>query len=229
MSHIQRRCKNMTTAKNYVRNILSKYLPNQIIENIIIKELVKYHPTKKINVDKVEWFKIKIRPPYNKPALFFKYKNNEKEDDISWHLCIKNLYGKYKYKKEHEANIKQAFRNESHKGTKRQYFFNNIYTNNNKLVGKCFNKDCGILTEKITVDHYPIVYQKILDDFIVKENIKLHDVDIYEDENNEIRISDKNLASKWLDYHDNIAQYRFLCKSCNSHFGSYGYKSISSL
>ena len=95
----------MTTAKNYVRNILSKYLPNQIIENIIIKELVKYHPTKKINVDKVEWFKIKIRPPYNKPALFFKYKNNEKEDDISWHLCIKNLYGKYKYKKEHKQTL----------------------------------------------------------------------------------------------------------------------------
>ena len=50
-------------------------------------------------------------------------------------------------------------------------------------------------------------------------NSVLSRIDLYD----EIRIKDENLASKWLNYHDNKAQYRLLCSSCNSHFGSYGY------
>ena len=48
------------------------------------------------------------------------------------------------------------------------------------------------------------------------------DIDIFEN-GNLIRIKDENLASRWLNYHDSRAQYRMLCRPCNSHFGSYGY------
>lgn len=214
-------CTNMTQANRYIGNIIRAKKIGEIIEDRIIKELVKYHPTKRIDVDKVEWFKIKLRKPFNKPALFYKYKNSRFEDDISWKLCIRNFYGKYKRDKEYEKDVKTAFRNESHIGTKKQYFINNTTIENNIFMGICNN--CNKKTENITTDHYKLSYKEIFDNFINKNNINLRNIDIFENEDNEIRIKDENLASKWLNYHDNNAQYRLLCSSCNSHFGSYGY------
>jgi len=212
----------MTQANIYISDIIKKLAIEENIEDRIIIELVKYHPTKQISVDKVEWFKIKIRAPFNKPALYYKYKNSIIEDDISWKLCIRNLYGKYNRDKEFLKAVLTSFRNESHIGTKQQYFINNTTINNNSFIGEC--EHCKEIREDITTDHYPLVYKEIFDNFIEMNNINLRNIDIYENENNEIRIKDGKIASKWLNYHDNKAQYRLLCSSCNSHFGSYGYK-----
>lgn len=214
-------CSNMTQANRYISNIIKPLINEEIIEHIIIKELVKYHPTKKIDVNKVEWLKIKTRPPYNKPALYYKYKNSRNEDDISWKLCIRNLYGKYKPDEEYEKDVKSAFRNETHSGTKKKYFINNTTIKNNIFMGKCDN--CKKNTEDITTDHYKLSYKEIFDTFIEINNINLRNIDIFENEHNEIRIRDEKLASKWLNYHDNKAVYRLLCSSCNSTFSSYGY------
>tara|TARA_Y100001970_G_C14191391_1_gene835594 strand:- start:195 stop:857 length:663 start_codon:yes stop_codon:yes gene_type:complete len=211
----------MTQANRGVSNIIRTANIGEIIEDRIIKELVKHHPTKRIDVNKVEWFKVELRPPFNTPALFYKYKNSRIKDDISWKLCIRNLYGKYNRDKEYEKDVKAAFRNESHIGTKKQYFINNTTIKNNIFMGICNN--CNKKTEKITTDHYKLSYKEIFDNFININNINLSNIDIFENEDNEIRIKDENLASKWLNYHDNKAQYRLLCSSCNSHFGSYGY------
>lgn len=89
-------------------------------------------------------------------------------------------------------------------------------------MGICNN--CNKKTETITTDHYKLSYKEIFDNFININNIILSNIDVFENEDNEIRIKDENLASKWLNYHDNKAKYRMLCSSCNSHFGSYGYK-----
>ena len=218
---LKEKCSNMTQANRYIGNIIITINNEEIIEDRIIKELVKYHPTKRIDVNKVEWFKIKSRPPFNKPALFYKYKNSRNEDDISWRLCIRNLYGKYNRDEEYEKDVKTAFRNESHIGTKKQYFINNTTIKNNIFMGICNN--CNKKTENITTDHYKLSYKEIFDNFININNINLSNIDIFENEDNEIRIKDEHLASKWLNYHDNNAQYRLLCSSCNSHFGSYGY------
>ena len=69
----------------------------------------------------------------------------------------------------------------------------------------------------------PTTEKNILEKIININNINLSNIDIFENKDNEIRIKDENIASKWLNYHDNKAQYRMLCSSCNSHFGSYGY------
>lgn len=90
------------------------------------------------------------------------------------------------------------------------------------FIGKCDN--CCIETKDITTDHYPISYKEIFDSFIENINIDLLNIDIFENENNEIRIHDTKLALTWLNHHDQMAKYRLLCRSCNSHFGSYGYK-----
>ena len=222
MSLIKEQCSSMTKANTNVGNLLESFNSGEIIEDEIILQLLHYHPTKKINIDNVEWLKMKPRPPFDKPALFYKYKNSKNEDDIAWKLCIRNLYGKYDPIKEYIKNVKSAFRNESHIGTKKQYFIDHTTPHYKKSVGIC--KKCNTKTTRITTDHYPAPYKKIFDDFIKNKNIKLCDIGVFENENNEIRIKDRELASEWLFHHDNNSKYRLLCGSCNSSGGSYGYK-----
>ena len=221
MAYLKRKCSNMTQANRFVSNIIKSFDEGCSIEDKLIKDLVKYHPTKQIDANNVEWFKMKIRKPFNNLSLFYKYKNNKKEDDISWKLCIRNLYGKYSRDYEYIKDVNAAFRNESHMGTKKQYFIDNTNIINDIFMGKC--KNCNIKTKNITTDHYPLPFKKIFNFFITNNKINLYNVDIFENEKNEIRLKDKKLASKWLKYHDNVAKYRLLCKSCNSHFGSYGF------
>lgn len=221
MTTLKTKCKNMTQANKYVSNIINELKVGDIVENKIIKELVEYHPTKQIRVNNIEWLKIDIRTPFNKKALFYKYKNNTIIDDISWKLCIRNLYKNYKRDVEYIKDVKTAFRNESHIGTKKLYFISNTTNENNTFKGECNN--CYIKTKNITTDHYKMPYKEIFDRFIENNNLDLSNIDIFENDKNEIRIKNLELASKWLKYHDDNAQYRLLCSSCNSHFGSYGY------
>lgn len=222
MTSLKQECSNMTKANKYISDIIKSFKNDIPIENEIIKDLIKYHPTKNININDIEWLKFKLRPPFNTKSLFYKYKNNMKIDDISWKLCIKNLYGKYNRNKEYLIDVNTVFRNESHIGKKKQYFINHTIINNDIFTGICDN--CRKNTTNITTDHYPLPFKNILDSFIDKNKINLYDIDIFENKQNEIRIKDNELASKWLKYHDDIALYRLLCKSCNSHFGSYEYK-----
>ena len=214
--------KNMSQAKKDIGNIVKSLPIGEIVKNPIIKELVTHHPTKQINLDNVEWFKMKIRAPYNTPALFYKYKNSRNEDDISWNLCIRNLFGKYNRDEEYDKDVKNAFRNDGHIGTKKQYFINNTRVENNIFMGIC--NHCHVKTENITTDHYNVSYKEIFDNFIQLNSLNLRKIDIFENDNNEIRLKDEQLAFKWLNYHDSRAKYRMLCGPCNSHFGAYGYK-----
>ena len=222
MDVLKVKLKNVTTAKTYITNILQKYKENDIVNELDIIELLSYHPTKHINKENIDYLIMKTRKPYNNLALFYKYKNNDIIDDISYILCIKNLFGKYSRDKQYEDDVKTAFRNESHIGTKSKYFIDNTEIENDIFIGICNN--CNIRTKDITTDHYKISYKQIFETFIKDKNITLSEVDVFENEQNEIRIKCECLAKEWILYHDNNAKYRLLCKSCNSHFGSYGFK-----
>ena len=211
---------NMSRAKKYVSEIIKNQSNETIIENIYIKELIKYHPYKKIDSNNVEWLKLKIREPYNKPALYYKYKNSEIIEDISWHKCIKHLYGKYYKDVDNKKNITHSFRTEIYMGTKNDYYMNNI------LHGKCDN--CKT-KKNLAVDHYILSFQEILDNFIEINKINLGNIEIHKNDNNEIRLTDNILGLKWKNYHDSRARYRLLCGKCNSHFSTYGYKSTFKL
>lgn len=214
--------KNVTNAKKHISDILKSYNNNDIIDNDVILSLLSFHPTKNINIDNIDYLIYKIRPPYNKLALFYKYKNNDKEDDISYLCCITNLFGKYKKDKDYEDSVKNAFRNDSHIGTKKQYFIDNTFIENNKFTGICTN--CNKKTLDITTDHFPKSYLTIFTDFIKQKKINLYNIDIFENNNNEIRLKDENFAKDWLIFHDSNATYRLLCKSCNSSFGAHDCK-----
>jgi hypothetical protein len=220
MSILKQKCSNMSQGNKFIGNIINEYNENEIINNPIIKDIIKYHPTKNINVNNLEWIKMLKRKPYNKLALYYKYNDSNIIDDISWRMCIRNIFGKWKKENDKLNNIKTTFRNEMHSGSRRDYLINNTKLINNSYTGICVN--CNKETNKINIDHYPKPFKIILDDFIKSNNIILDNLDVKEN-NNSLLFNNRNLAEKWKTYHDNNASYRILCQSCNSHFGSYGF------
>jgi hypothetical protein len=223
--------KNITNAKKYFSNLLKQYNENINFNNNEILELLEYHPTKDIKKENIEYLVMKKRPPYYKIALYYKINNKLDErdsganphingtssvSDISYIECLKVLYNKYNKEDNIIYDINQALRNISERGTKKDYKLLALQNNNNI----CTN--CNIKTNKLETDHYPIPYKKILDDFIKDNNINLPKLK-YKKINNIYYLDDKTLSNKFLNYHDKTAKYRLLCKSCNCHFGSYGY------
>jgi len=206
--------KNITNAKKYFSKLLKQYNENINFNNNEILELLEYHPTKNIKKENIEYLVMKKRPPYYKLALYYKIDDNL--DDISYIECLKVLYNKYNKEDNIIYDINQAFRNISERGTKKDFKLLALQNNNNI----CTN--CNIKTDKLETDHYPIPYKKILDDFIKDNNINLPKLK-YKYINNQYYLDDKTLSNKFLNYHDKTAKYRLLCKSCNCHFGSYGY------
>ena len=203
--------KNITNAKKYFSNLLKQYEENINFNNNELLELLEYHPTKDIKKENIEYL-VRVKGLYNKLILNYKYKNKDLET-ISYQECLKVLYNKYNKEDNIIYDINQAFRNISDRGTKKDFKLNN----NNNI---CTN--CNIKTDKLETDHYPIPYKKILDDFIKDNNINLPKLK-YKKINNFYYLDDKTLSNKFLNYHDKTAKYRLLCKSCNCHFGSYGY------
>lgn len=213
-------CKNMTRANKYVSELLNKYNENEEINNDYINEIIRYHPTKNIDVDNIEWLKMIKRYPHNTLALHYKYKNDNTIDDISWKYCIRNLYGKWNFDKIKRYWVIEIFRNEIFNGTREDYYKSNILDMNNENMGICEN--CDVLTKNIQVDHYPIPFSDIFNDFINDHNIDIYSIEGV-DVNNIWKLHDKhlNISLQWKDYHDSIAKYRFLCRSCNASFGNY--------
>ena len=218
---IKIKCRNMTRAKQFIGDIIHSYNVGDIVDNEYMLELVEYHPTKDIKLENLEWLKIKIHPYYKKPALYFKNKNDTEDDDLSWILCIRNLYGKYNADANNEANIKQAFRNELQGGCKTQYYYENTTRSNGVATGIC--AECGDHMSNIHVDHFENPFKNILDSFLNDNNINMNDVCVYETTKRQIRLKCEDTAAKWLEYHDSIAIYRILCGTCNVRNGSYGF------
>ena len=127
------------------------------------------------------------------------------------------FYGKYV--SENKKDVKNAFRNESNKGTKKKYFINNTIIKNNIRIGICNN--CNKEIYNITIDYYKLSYKEIFDNFININNINLHNIKIFENKYKEIRLKDERLSSKWLYYHDNKAHYILLCRACNRYSDFY--------
>ena len=222
MLDLKKKLVNRSQANKFFSKIINNYKEGDDVLNEYIIELITYHPTKILNISNMKWLKMKKRPPYNTLALFYKDKKTFNIDDISWKLCIQNLFGKYDKSKEKLKDINSAFRNESHIGSKKNYHINNTIKINENFGGIC--KNCNIKTTNITTDHYPIPYKKIFEDFLNENDIQtLNDIEIFENSELVIRLKNTELASNWLEFHDCKATYRLLCRSCNSHFGSYGY------
>ena len=185
--------------------------PNYTFTNKSLEALVKYHPTKTIN--EVEYFVYRIKGQ-GKKILFMKTKGYD-ESTIGLNTCLENYFGQYSDRKTFLINIKYAFRQAISNGKREKYLLS--HTDNG--VGICEN--CKTKTE-MAIDHYPISFKKILADFLLYEGLTLDDLLYIRCPNeNIIKLKDLELKKRWIDYHENIVNYRCLCKSCNSRFGCY--------
>ena len=182
----------MTKANKFIGTIVKQFKENQIIENKYICELIQHHPTKHIDVNRLEWLKMMRKPPYNTLALCYKC-IDEQCDFIAWKLCIRNVFGKYDGTRKKLDDIKKAFRTASNFGSKFDYLKNNTAWIGGKRTGVC--KNCSIETTHITVDHYPKPYVQILDGFKQRKQIRLCDVNSVKD-NYGARILDTRLANE---------------------------------
>jgi len=221
MSSIKRKCRNMTAANKFISNILRNFNEGDIVNDKFIMELVEYHPTKKIKLENVEWLMMKNRPPYFTTALYYKNKGKDEDDDISWKLCIRNLYGKFDNDKNKLDDITKAFRFETYFGFRPQFFLDN--TTNRNGVNNAMCVKCGDYTSDIHIDHFGNPFKNILKSFLKDNNINIEDLGVYETDTNEIRLKCEDTATKWLKYHDSKATYRVLCRSCNIGCGAYGF------
>ena len=216
MSLLKKQCSNVTKARAYMSIVMASFEEEDIINNECLNELIKYHPTKQI--ENVEWLKMK-RPPNNFRTLSLHYKNSitGEVDNISWHMCITNLYGRWNSSKAHIADVKKAFRHDSYNGTTR------VFRRNNTTNGTGICDDCKITTPDIEVDHYPLPFKEIIKTFRKDNVISLSQVQCTELHNTSLILTDRSLSNRWVEYHDSVATYRLLCRSCNRKNGSYGF------
>jgi hypothetical protein len=211
--------KNITRGKKDITDFINKQDLDKKFKNEEVEYLLHQHPNKKI-IGNIEYLIVKIRPPFNKRSLYFKTQNSD-EDDVSYICCLKVLFNKFDKSKDCQSKIVTAFREAINKTKRQIFFFANTKTDENEeYVGICDN--CSIRC-KVVVDHHQTPFQKILDDFITLNGIIIKTIDVSEI-NNVFILNNKDIQNKWIEYHNEIAEFITLCHSCNSSLGSYGYK-----
>lgn len=225
-AELRKKYKNQTTAIKHITSVLSKYKKNQpIIKDDFINlcEILPYHPTLQIRKENIQNLMMRIRPPYNNLSLYIQLTNGELVN-ISYRDCIKNLYGKFDTTKDQLQNITSAFRNAIADNI---IHFKKANTTRTKegYMGTCEN--CNTKCSTLAVDHYHLSFKQLLEEFLQREQLELSTIEILENTRNEYILKNKDILYKWEDYHNNRADYRILCSSCNSHFGAYGYRSGS--
>lgn len=176
----------------------------------LLETLLRFHPTK--NITDIEYLIIKPHEIFRSRTLYFK-KPNSPEDNVSYKLCIQNVFGQYNSVSNHKANKVSSFRN-AISNTKRHIFQSN-------LKSKCCEQ-CGEYTDKPHIDHYKISFKQILEQFLHQSDLKIETIDTYY-EKSQHHIADKSLKEEFIDYHDELVTYKLLCADCNISNGTYGY------
>jgi len=209
----------MNCAFKFIGKRVESYKEGVTIEDEYINELVQYHPTKSIDVSEVEWFKL-CEDKYRTLCLCYKYYGDDKIDDIGWKKCIRNLYDAYNPDEDYKNCVNKAFRNEVHYGTKCAFFVEHTtLCENGRYRGQC--EACNTMSSP-TTDHKDTPFCVILERFLEEQSLRLEDLYTRKNEQFEIWLQDRSLATRWLKYHDEHAKYRILCRSCNSRIGSRG-------
>jgi hypothetical protein len=213
-NYLQSKFENLTKGTKYVTSLITNQLVDTPFRDSDIESLLKYHPSEE-KIKDIEYLIVKIRPPYNRKALYIKNRCDESEEDVSYKYCLRVLFGKYNEDENNVNRIVRAFRDVISHTKKKDYFLD--YRDN--ICQQC-NKE----TDNLHIDHYRYTFQRILDEFIFNNNISFSSIKVFENTNNEHEFNDNNLQSKWIDYHDNNAVFKALCVRCNLTNGTYGYK-----
>jgi len=215
---LREKFRNITNAKKSITALIKEQELNKNFKNDDLEYLINKNPYKN-NIGDIEHLVVKLRPPYNQRSLYFK-RENYQEDDVSYVCCLEILFNRYDKCKYRKLKVLKGFREAIRNTKRKKFFFENTNIINKEYNGIC--DQCGISC-KAVIDHYKLPFQKILDDFIVLNNIDIETLTTSE-YNYVYILDDKNIVDKWIEYHDNVALFRVLCGYCNSSLGSYGYK-----
>ena len=206
--------KNITNGKRIMFQYLKDKKKNVKFYDEDLVQLFQHHPDKK-KVKTIHYFILRIPPHgFGNYVLFFKNYEDEEEDDISYPVTLRNLFGLSQTKKNRQhKNMLSAFRAAT---------FTEVRT---EFLNSHPNKKCDLCnsTDKIQVDHYNIPFSKIFDDFftetgLTEPEITLQHLDFAH------YITDNSLRNRWIAYHDSLVTYRYLCRPCNSSTGDSGHK-----
>lgn len=205
---------NISKGKKYITNKLkTTYTVGCVFRNDDeLSLLLRFHPTKTIT--NIDYLVLRHRPPFNDIALYYKQKDEDEEDDVSYVACIQNMFGKYDFDKVTLRFINHGLRTAVFDSDYRKQFFGS-------RSNICFH--CQKETDMLHVDHYETPFVKIVDDFMSLNNRNIMDTEVVETSDGKISIVDEALKVDWVRYHDSVANYQISCTSCNMKKGCYKY------
>lgn len=220
MNELKFKYKNMTNGTKIVTALLKTITLNVPFQNEDLKLLISNHPDDEKDANNIEYFVVKLNI-YKDRELRIKTLKRP-EDSVSYKTCLRVLFGNKKDSQEetHRKNILLALRNEI-SDTKRLDFLNDSGD-----ISTCFI--CN-MQGKMEIDHFGKCFQQIVDEFISTNDLKYDNMNyIYSGKefgnNWYVTLQDKEIKQKWVKYHDENANFRFLCMRCNGSVGSSGYK-----
>jgi hypothetical protein len=180
--------------KKYTQNILKKYPYNSLLNKddfLFLLGLLKNHPS--YNQKKGNGIKeIFIQKNNYGTKGFYLKRNDNTITDFSFNECITPKLSKIKIR----LMCRNAIRPQIVE------FRNRIFNNNDYVI-------CPIINEKINkenchIDHYPVTFEKIFQDWVVENNININDIKIgglNEDNCENYYFIDKSLEKNWQLFH----------------------------
>jgi len=191
--------------------------PKDVSEFKILSDLIDRHPSKS------EWknqkptsFKISRSPANGALVLYVRFENTSNYRIVSWVACAKGKLAKHQEAGNDDNKLNGAMRYAIRKQ------INNYRAAN--LIQKCALCET---TYHIEVDHYPLHFVDIKENFIKMKQAKgdLPPTDfkwhpkkgnfMFKNGTKANNYYDKKWKQSWQRYHQSHATYRYLCSTCN--------------
>jgi hypothetical protein len=221
VSTLKLKLKNLTNGRKYITDIVKSQPEGVHFRHEEIELLLQYHPDHvEKGVGHIDYLVVRMRQPFNGKSLFIKSLDYDKEDDISYIMCIRELFGKLNRDTHVLAKVRMGFRDAVFNDNRNVFFNKNTKKVDGKYHGECVL--CHIVSEA-WIDHYGNPFKNILGTFLKSQSRTMSDVEVIEGHDNVISIVDEALKNQWILYHDSVVTYRILCRRCNTSMGSYGF------
>jgi hypothetical protein len=220
---LKKKYKNLTTGTKMITAYLKTVEINTKFQNDDLKMILSLHPNNEKNGIDMEYFMVKLNI-YNDRELNLKM-NDKIIQSVSYKLCLRRLYDKPQISNDkiHRNNVLMSLRNAIYNGKRADFV--ECQTKIDGIV----NGVCSICNSdgNMEIDHYGLSFQEIVDNFFDTNNFKYDDISVFANKkinNWYMELKDPLILDRWVQYHDDIAIYRLLCKKCNCSIGSSGYK-----
>lgn len=214
--------KNLNVGRKLVAKCIAEKVPGEKFSDERLMSLLRLHPAAN-KIKDIEYLVVRSRKQtFVGKVLYFKNRSDETEDHVSYVLCLRNLFDLNIDKPaRHQKQVVQAFRSAIF-GTKRHAFrqSQSQTETETETVMRCALCDG---TDSIAVDHMNTPFSEIYDSFFLATSIQESELQI-ELVNYTYRMRDAAVERQWIEFHDGIAEFRLLCRSCNSTVGDGGYK-----